>query len=114
MKAGRIHHVYNFGGLERTTVSSPQALAPGGHTVLYEFVYDGGKPGSGGKSRLSVDGKPVGEVHVPHTMPFVYSADEGVDVGTDNETPVTEEYKEGHNKFTGKIRKVTVTVKESP
>jgi arylsulfatase len=43
-------------------------------------------------------------------MPFVYSADEGVDVGTDNETPVTEEYKEGKNKFTGKILKVTVDV----
>ena len=62
-------------------------------------------------SRLSVDGKQVGEAHVPRTMPFVYSADEGVDVGIDNETPVTEEYKEGDNKFTGKIHKVTVEVK---
>jgi arylsulfatase len=44
-------------------------------------------------------------------MPFAYSADEGIDVGTDNETPVTEEYKEGHNQFTGKIHKVTVEVK---
>jgi len=24
-------------------------------------------------------------------MPFIYSADEGVDVGMDNETPVTED-----------------------
>jgi arylsulfatase len=44
-------------------------------------------------------------------MPFGYSGDEGVDVGTDNETPVTEEYKEGNNKFTGKVLKVTVEVK---
>jgi arylsulfatase len=44
-------------------------------------------------------------------MPFVYSADEGIDVGTDNETPVTEEYKEGRNRFTGRIHKVTVSVK---
>ena len=29
MKDGRVHDVYNFGGLERTTVSSPQALSPG-------------------------------------------------------------------------------------
>ena len=58
-----------------------------------------------------MDGKQVGEAHVPRTMPFVYSADEGVDVGMDNETPVTEEYKEGDNKFTGKIRKVTVELK---
>ncbi len=108
MKGGRVHEVYNFGGLERSTVSSPQALAPGPHTVRYEFAYDGGKPGSGGTSRLSVDGKPAGEVRVPRTMPFVYSADEGVDVGMDNETPVTEEYKEGDNKFTGRILKVVV------
>lgn len=38
----------------------------------------------------------------------VYSADEGVDVGADNETPVAEEYREGDNAFTGRILKVTV------
>jgi arylsulfatase len=107
MQGGRVHHVYNFGGLQRTTVSSPKALAPGRHTVLYEFVYDGGPPGSGGLSRLSVDGEKVGEARVPRTMPFFYSADEGVDVGTDNETPVTEEYG-GDVRFTGTIRKVKV------
>ena len=111
MKGGRVHEVYNFGGLERTTVSSPQALSPGRHTILYEFAYDGGKPGSGGASRLSVDGKTVGEARVPRTMPFVYSADEGVDVGMDNETPVTEDYKQGATRFTGRIHKVTVEAK---
>jgi arylsulfatase len=108
MKDGRVHHVYNFGGLERTTVSSPQVLVPGRHSVLYEFAYDGGKPGSGGTSRLSVDGQQVVEARVPHTLPFIYSGDEGVDVGMDNETPVTDEYKQGDNKFTGRILKVTV------
>ncbi|MGH2569684.1 MAG: arylsulfatase, partial [bacterium] len=110
MKGGRVHHVYNFGGLERTVVSSPATLAPGRHTVLYEFAYDGGQPGAGGLSRLSVDGARVGETRVPRTMPFAYSGDEGVDVGTDNETPVTEEYKQGDNAFTGTIHKVTVSV----
>ena len=111
MKDGRVHHVYNYGGLEWTTSRRRRRWRPGRHTVRYEFVYDGGKPGSGGVSRLSVDGKPVGEARVAQTMPFVYSADEGVDVGTDNETPVTEDYKEGNNKFTGKIHKVTVALK---
>jgi arylsulfatase len=111
MKGGRVHHAYNFGGLQRTVVSSPEKLAAGRHTIRYEFVYDGGQPGSGGLSRLSVDGQQVGEARVPRTMPFIYSGDEGVDVGTDNETPVTEDYKQGSNKFTGKINKVTVEVK---
>ena len=111
MKNGRVKHVYNFGGLQNWAVTSPAALAPGKHTVLYEFVYDGGKPGSGGLSRLSIDGKPAGETRVEHTMPFMYSADEGIDVGTDNETTVTNDYKVGANKFTGKILSVTVEAK---
>ena len=111
MKGGRVKHAYNFGGLQTWTVASPAALAPGKHTVLYEFVYDGGKPGSGGLSRLTIDGNPAGETRVEHTVPFIYSADEGVDVGTDNETTVTNDYKVGANKFTGKILKVTVEAK---
>jgi len=111
MKDGRVHHEYNYGGLERSTVTAPSALAPGTHTVVYEFVYDGGKPGSGGVSRLTIDGKPAAEVRVPRTMPFVYSGDEGVDVGVDNETPVTDDYEQGANEFTGRIVKVTVEAK---
>ncbi len=111
MKEGRVHETYNFGGLAETTVSSPAALAPGKHMVVYDFKPDDAKPGAGGTSRLSVDGKEVATAHVPHTMPFVYSADEGIDVGTDNETPVTDAYKEGDNRFTGKISKVTVELK---
>jgi arylsulfatase len=111
VKDGRVHHVYNYGGLERSTVSARAALTPGAHTVHYEFVYDGGQPGSGGLSRLIIDGEPAGEVRVPRTMPFVYSADEGIDVGVDNETPVTDDYERGRNEFTGRILKVTVEAK---
>ncbi len=111
MKGGRVHQVHNYGGLERFTVSSTAALAPGRHTVKYEFAHDGGRPGSGGTSRLFVDGKPSGEAKVARMMPFAYSADEGADVGVDAETPVTEEYAQGRNRFTGRIHKVTVETK---
>ena len=33
-------------------------------------------------------------------------------MGTDDGTPVTEDYKEGNNKFTGTIQKVTIDLKE--
>ena len=33
-------------------------------------------------------------------------------MGTDDGTPVTEDYKEGNNKFTGTIYKVTIDLKE--
>jgi arylsulfatase len=111
VKGGRVHHVYNFGGLQRTVVSSPEALAPGRHTVRYEFAYDGGPPGSGGTSRLRVDAGPSAEARVPRTMPFIYSGDEGVDVGVDKETTVTDDYPEGRNRFTGRIHRVTVETK---
>jgi arylsulfatase len=42
---------------------------------------------------------------------MIFSADETADVGEDDATPVTEEYKAYDNKFTGKILKVTVDVK---
>jgi arylsulfatase len=111
MKAGKLHHEYNFFGLEHTNISSPKPIAAGKHTVKYEFVFDGGKPGAGGQSILYVDGQKVAEGKIPKTQPFVYSADEGVDVGVDNETPVSNDYKERDNKFTGTIKKITVDVK---
>jgi arylsulfatase len=46
--------------------------------------------------------------HISKTIPFFYSADEGVDVGADHETTVSQDYKEGDNKFTGKIKVVTI------
>ena len=36
------------------------------------------------------------------------SLDEGINVGADHETLVSDDYKEGDNKFTGKIQKVTI------
>ena len=38
------------------------------------------------------------------------SPDEGADVGLDAETAVSDDYKEGDNKFTGKIAKVVIEV----
>jgi arylsulfatase len=111
MKDGRLHEVYNFGGLQRTTVSSPSALPLGKHKIVYEFIPDEAKPGAGATSQLTVNGEKVGEKHIPRTMPYAYSGDEGVDVGVDNETPVTDDYKARDNKFTGRIKKVIVELK---
>ncbi|HEU0047313.1 MAG TPA: hypothetical protein VFQ43_06890 [Nitrososphaera sp.] len=60
---------------------------------------------------MSVDGQKVAQGKMPKTQPYAYSADEGVDVGMDNETAVSNDYKERDNKFTGTIKKVTVDVK---
>jgi arylsulfatase len=110
MKGGKVHHDYNYFGLEHTNIASTKALGTGKHQIKYEFIIDEVKPGSGGKCILYVDDQKVAEGQIPKTQPFLYSGDEGVDVGTDNETNVTSDYKEGDNKFSGKIKKVTVDI----
>jgi arylsulfatase len=52
---------------------------------------------------LFVDGEKAGEGRIPKTQPFLFSADEGVDVGLDGETCVSEDYREGNNSSIGKI-----------
>ncbi|MGH7216890.1 MAG: hypothetical protein ACREIG_06610, partial [Nitrospiraceae bacterium] len=52
------------------------------------------------------------EGHIPKTQPFAFSADEGADVGEDGETNVSPDYKQHDNKFTGKIYKVRIDLKD--
>jgi arylsulfatase len=113
MKDGKLHHEYNYFGVERTNIAGPNALSAGKHEIKYEFVIDAPKPGSGGKCALYVDGQQVAEGRIPKTQPFAFSADEGADVGLDGETAVSNDYKQGDNKFTGKIDKVTIDIKPS-
>jgi arylsulfatase len=80
-------------------------------TVRYEFAYDGGGLGKGGKGTLFVNGKPVATGRIERTQCCFYSADEGTDVGADEGTPVTEAYKAPF-KFTGKITAVTVELRD--
>lgn len=108
MKNGKVHHEYNFFGLERTNVASNTVLTSGKHIVKYEFVANERKPGTGGKSILYIDNVKVAEGVIPKTQPFAFSADEGVDVGLDGETAVSIDYKEGDNRFEGKIKKILV------
>ena len=111
MKDGKPRHEYNWFALERTNIGGDAALAPGKHTIHYEFIPDEAVPGTGGKTILSVDGQKVAEGHIPKTQPFAFSGDEGADVGLDGETNVSPDYAQGDNAFTGVIRKVTVEVK---
>ena len=59
-----------------------------------------------------MNGKQVATGRIERTQCCIFSADEGADVGEDGETPVTEAYKVPF-KFTGKIAKVTIELKET-
>ena len=78
--------------------------------LKYEFNIDALKPGSGGNCLLYVDGKQVANGRIAKTEPFAFSGDEGVDVGMDRETNVSNDYPQMHNHFNGKIAKVVVEV----
>jgi arylsulfatase len=111
IKDGKPTYTYNWLGLQRYTVAATQPLLPGRATVRFEFVYDGGGMGKGGKGTLFVNGKQVATGRIERTQCCLFSADEGADVGTDEGTPATEAYKTPF-KFTGKIASVTIELKD--
>jgi arylsulfatase len=112
VKDGKPAYTYNFLGLARYSVTSPQALPAGAVTVSLDFTYDGGGPGKGGKATLHVKGEPVAEGRVEKTQPNIFSADETADVGIDNQTPVAQGIGIGpETRFTGKINKITLEVR---
>jgi hypothetical protein len=104
-------YTYNWIGRESYTVASPQALPLGPATIRLDFAYDGGGRGKGGAATLSVNGQKVADGQIRNTNANVFSPDEGTDVGVDEGTPVSDAYRERDNKFTGKIREVTVEVR---
>ncbi len=114
VKDGKLKYCYNWLDRERYTIESKDALPAGKVTVKFEFNYDGGGVGKGGTGTLYVNDQKVGEGRIERTQPFIFSADETEDVGEDLGTPVTEDYKEGDNRFTGTIDKVTIAVTPPP
>lgn len=113
LKDGKPTYTYNFLGLQRLTIAGKQAVPAGKATIRYEFAYDGGGLAKGGMGTIFVNGRKVAQGRIERTQPMIFSADEGVDVGQDGETPVVETYGiKAPYKFTGSIAKVTVDVKE--
>jgi arylsulfatase len=112
VKDGVPAYDYNFLGLQRTSIAATKKLAPGKSTLKLQFDYDGGGPGKGGKATLFVNGEKVAEGRIEHTQAGMFSADETADVGIDLGTPVVEAIgSEAKSRFTGRIQKVTVEVK---
>jgi arylsulfatase len=105
LKGGKPTFTYNYLGLEKFDVVSPQALSPGKHTIVYEFKSDGGL-GKGGTGTITIDGTKAGEGKIGKTQPGIFSVDDLADVGTDDGTPVTDYG--GSPKFKGTLNKLTI------
>jgi arylsulfatase len=103
---GKPVFLYNLVDLERFRWEGQDALAPGKHTIVFDFTYDGPGFGKGGTGVLKVDGKEVANQKVPHTVPFIMSIDETFDVGVDTRTPVDDGDYSVPFPFTGKLDQV--------
>jgi hypothetical protein len=81
-------------------------------TIRMNFDYDGGGTRKGGTAMILVNGEEVASGRIERTEAAIFSADETAGVGKDDATPVTADYPERDNAFTGKILQVVVEVKE--
>jgi arylsulfatase A-like enzyme len=109
---GKPVFTYNLLGLERFRWEGKDALAPGKHTIVFDFDYDGPGMAKGGAGVLSVDGKEVDSKTIPHTIPALMTIDETFDVGVDTRTGVDDKDYQSPFKFNGKIIKLTIKLEE--
>jgi len=108
---GKLVYHYNLLNMQRYSVVSSQTVAPGKHVLSLDFTTDGGGYGKGGLARLLVDGKEIGSGRIAHTVPWIMNYDEGMDIGADSGTPVSEDYRVPFA-FNGNLRKVSVTLRK--
>jgi arylsulfatase A-like enzyme len=105
---GKPVFVYNLLAVEKFRWESKEALAPGKHTVTFDFKYDGPGIAKGGTGVLSVDGKEVDSKKIPATVPSILTIDESFDVGTDTRLSVEDKDYQPPFTFTGKVEKLTI------
>jgi hypothetical protein len=109
-KDGKLKFAYNLLGINTSITESDEPAPPGKHQVRAEFAYDGGGYGKGGTVWLYYDGNKVGDGRVDATQPFIFSPDEGVDVGVETGTAVAPECDVKSSAFTGQINWVQLKV----
>ncbi|MBN8492295.1 MAG: arylsulfatase [Burkholderiales bacterium] len=111
--------LWNLVDLERLKWEGTEALAPGRHTIEFEFKYDGlgagtlafnnfsgvGRPGVG---TLKVDGKVVDTKPMPRTLPMILQWDESFDIGSDTLTGVNDADYKPPFALTARLNKLTV------
>lgn len=115
LREGRPVFTMNLLGVERPKWEGQTPLAPGKHSLVFDWqMAPGGEPfGRGGTGALSVDGQQVAQRALPRTLPFTFAWDETFDVGSDTGTSVDDADYQSPFPFTGAIRRVTVDLGDS-
>lgn len=100
--------VYNY-GLDKKVIASKAVIPTGKVELRYDFESDGTPEKATGNGALFINGLKVAETKI--TQPAKGSAYEGLSIGKDIITPVSETYKVPFE-FTGKIKTVVIDVKD--
>jgi arylsulfatase len=103
LKDGRLHYVYNWLGERVQRISSPGPVPIGGHVISAEFAKTGDDPGTGsavGTLTLYVDTEAVAAGEILTQPGFFALAGDGVSIGRDSSSPVTDDYA-GASVFSG-------------
>src|SRR5690606_5757470 len=100
---------YNAVEPYRFTIKADAALTPGVHHLEARFRYDGGaQRGAGGILTLLVDGRTVGEGRIDRTLGVWTSHTEGLDVGLDTGTAVSDDYTVPDSRLTAGLSGVRI------
>ena len=109
VKGGKLVYEFNWFDEDRYVITSSEPVPAGKSTVLFDFAYDGGGEGKGGKGTLFINGKKVGEGRIEKTAPARFGIDT-FGVGKDTGSPVSNAYKPPFS-FNGDIAKVDIVLK---
>src|SRR5450631_1003274 len=112
---------WNMLDLEWIKWEGPQALAPGQHTVEFDFKYDGlgvgtmafnnfSGIGKGGNGTLKVDGTAVATKRMEKTIPIILQWDESFDIGSDTITGINDADYLPPFPLTAKFNKLTIKI----
>jgi arylsulfatase len=113
VKDGAVKYAYNWFDTDYFYVGGVETLPTGVVNIRYHFNFEGDAPGGGGTGTIYVNDTKVAGGKIDKTVPFIFSADETLDVGGDLALPVTDDYPEGEsNKFSGKIKWVRIDLEE--
>ena len=118
---GKPVFLWNLLDLKRQKWEGTEALAPGKHTLEFDFQYEGlgvgtlafnnmsglGRPGTG---TLKVDGKVVATQVMEKTIPMILQWDESFDIGSDTLTGVNDADYKPPFPLTAKLNKLTIKV----
>jgi arylsulfatase len=118
---GKPVFLWNLVDLKRVKWEGPDALAPGKHTLEFDFKYDGlglgtlafnnmSGLGRSATGTLKVDGKEVATQTMQQTLPMILQWDESFDIGSDTLTGVNDEDYQPPFPLTAKFDKLTITV----